>query len=163
MKKIFTILFLSIVLLILDNAFMPFIAIKGVYPNLLFVFIVCYSILNGSWSGIFVGVLAGVLQDVYLMGNLGINMLINMLACLISAQVGKAIFKDKSIIPIIACFFISVFKGIFMFIIFYIIGKHVNIKIVFYESIYNMIISIVMYRLIYKLCQKDFMVKNWRF
>jgi len=47
MKK--WILFLiSLVLLILDNSFMPFLAIKGAFPSLLFVFAIAYSIINGK-------------------------------------------------------------------------------------------------------------------
>lgn len=163
MKKILTILILSVLLLILDNTLMPFIAINGVYPSLLFVFSVCYSIINGSWSAIFIGVFAGLLQDVYLVNGLGINMLLNMVICLIAAKVGKTIFKDKVIIPVIACFLLSILKGILMFVILYVIGQRMNVRIILYSGIYNMIFSIFMYKIVYKLCQKSFMVKNWRF
>ncbi|MGY0372639.1 rod shape-determining protein MreD [Clostridium sp. JNZ J1-5] len=163
MKKILTILILSVLFLILDNTLMPFIAIKGVYPSLLFVFAICYSIINESWSAIFIAVLTGLLQDIYLINGLGINMLLNMLICLIAAKVGKTIFKDKVIIPVIACFLLSILKGVLMFIILYVVGQRINIRVILYSGIYNMICSIFMYKMVYKLCQKSFMVKNWRF
>lgn len=163
MKKIVTLLCLSILFAILDNALMPFLSIKGAYPSLLFIFALCYSIINGSWSAVFIGILSGLLQDIYLINGLGINLLVNMLMCLIAAKVGKTIFKDKSIIPIISCFLLSLLKGICILSILYIIGKHVYFRVILYRSIYNIIVGIFMYKRVYKLCQKSFMVKNWEF
>ncbi|MCY6354958.1 rod shape-determining protein MreD [Clostridium sp. ZS2-4] len=163
MKKIFTVILLSILFLVLDNTFMPFFAIKGYYPSLLFVFAICYSIINGSWSGIFLGIFCGLLQDIYLTDSLGINMLLDMGMCLIASKIGKNIFKDKSLVPIGTCFLLSLVKGIFIFVILYILGQYIEIKGTLFISVYNMIVAIFMYNRLYKLCQKDFMVKNWRF
>lgn len=163
MKKIVTLLGLSILFAILDNALMPFLTVRGVYPSLLFIFAICYSIINDSWSALFIGILSGLLQDIYLINGFGVSILVNMLMCLIAAKVGKTIFKDKSIIPIISCFLLSLLKGICIFIILYIIGEHVYVRVVLYRSVYNGLVAIFMYKRVYKLCQKDFMVKNWRF
>jgi rod shape-determining protein MreD len=163
MKKIITLLCLSVLFAILDNALMPFLSIKGVYPSLLFTFAICYSIINGSWSAVLIGILSGILQDIYLMGGLGINLLLNMLICLIAAKIGKTIFKDKSIIPIISCFLLSLLKGISMFVILYIIGQHVYFRVILYRSIYSIIVAIFVYKRVYNLCKKSFMVKNWKF
>jgi len=163
MKKIFTILFLSIALLILDNALIPFISIKGVYPSLLFLFAICYSIISGSKSSVIVGVLSGLLQDIYLINGIGINMLLNMLICLIAAQIGSTIFKDKSIIPVLTCFLLMFLKGLLMLIVLYILGQHIYLKVILFRSIYSIPFSFFMYRIVYKLCQRPFMVKNWRF
>lgn len=163
MRKVFTILFLSILFLILDNAIMPFMSIKGIYPSLLFVFVICYSIINGKIIGVIIGVTSGLLQDVYLSNGIGINMLINMLICVIAAEVGKTIFKDKAIIPVTTCFFLSFLKGILMFCILYILGQRIHINVILYRSLYNMVIGFFMYKRIYKLCEKDFMMKNWKF
>lgn len=126
-------------------------------------FAVCYSIIAGSWSAVFIGVLSGLLQDVYLTNGLGINMLINMLICLIAAEIGKTIFKDKSLIPIISSFFLSILKGILMFAILYIVKQYTDGKLILYISIYNMIVTIFMYKKVYKLSNVDFMMKNWKF
>lgn len=163
MKKILTVILLSILFLVLDNAFMPFLGIKGYYPSLLFVFAICYSIINGSWSGVFLGIFSGLVQDIYLTNALGINMLLNMVMCLIASKVGKTIFKDKALVPIVTCLLLSLLKGVFMFIILYVLGQYIDIKSALFISVYNMIVGIFMYKRVYKLCQKDFMVKNWRF
>lgn len=40
------IVLISILLLILDNSLVPFFAIKGAYPSLLFTFVIAYSLVN---------------------------------------------------------------------------------------------------------------------
>lgn len=163
MKKILTVILLSILFLVLDNTFMPFLAIEGYYPSLLFVFAISYCIINGRWSSVFLGIFCGLLQDIYLTNTLGINMLLNMGMCLIASKIGETIFKDKSLVPIVTCFLLSLLKGVFIFVILYILGQYIEIKRALFISVYNMVVAIFMYKRVYKLCQKDFMVKNWRF
>lgn len=163
MKKVVTVILILILLTILDNSLMPFISIKNIYPSLVFIFVIFYSILNGSVSAIYVGVFSGILQDVYLMNGIGVNIFVNMLICLFAAEIGKTIFKDKSVVPIITCFGLSILKGILMFIILYLVGQRFYLNTIIYTSIYNMIISILIYKNVYKLCQRDFMIKKWRF
>lgn len=163
MKRVGTVVLILILLTILDNSLMPFLSIKHIYPSLVFIFVVFYSIINGNVSAVYVGVFSGLLQDVYIMNGIGINMFINMVICLIAAEIGKNIFKDKSVIPIITCFGLSILKGILMFIILYLVGQRFYVNTILYVSLYNMIISILIYKKVYRLCQKDFMIKKWRF
>ena len=162
MKKL--VLFLiTIMLLILDNTLMPFFAVHGIYPSLLFAFIICYSIINGPWEGIALGIFAGVLQDLYLFKGFGVNALCNMLVCLIAAKVGENIFKEKKLVPIFTVFLLSLLKGLLLYIILYVSGvKFEAIKII-YVSIYNLVVTIIMYKKIYKLSYKRFMKKDWNF
>lgn len=163
MKKVFVLFLISVLFLVLDNALVPFFSIRGAYPSLLFVFALCYSIISGSWGAVFIGVFSGLLQDVYLINGLGINMLINMLICLMASRIGKTIFKDKSLIPVISCFLLSILKGILLYVMLYLVGQRTHLNIILYSSIYNMIVGIFMYKRIYKLSKKDFMIKNWKF
>lgn len=163
MKKTVTLVLLSILFCILDNSLMPFLQIKGYYPSLLFVFIICYSIISDTWSGLILGIFCGFLQDIYFCNSLGINMLVNMLMCLLANKVGKNIFKDKFIVPVLSNFFISILKGFLIFVILYILKQRIPIEFVLYTSVYNGIVALFMYKKVYKLCQKDFMIKNWRF
>lgn len=163
MRKVLTIVLLSVVFLILDNTLMPLIAIKGVYPSLLFIFIISYSIINGMNEGTAVGILGGALQDVYFCSVFGINTLINMLLCLVAAQIGKSIFKEKSLIPVFAIFALSILKGACVFVMLFLIKQRTYIEISLYRSIYNFVIAIFMYRFIYKISQKKYMKREWRF
>ncbi|WP_125152607.1 rod shape-determining protein MreD [Clostridium rectalis] len=163
MRKVVTLICISLILFIIDNAFVPFISIKGFTPSLLFIFIIGFSIMNGSWEGLWLGVFAGLLQDLYFNNILGINAFTNMICCTIAGFIGVGIFKQKMLIPTISNLFLSVFKGVLVFIILYLVGIKMEIKNIIFGSIYNMIIAIPSYKYIYKLCNKNYMQRKWKF
>lgn len=163
MKKILVLTLLAIVLFILDNVLMPFFAIKTFYPSALLIFIICYSIINGKWEGLWLGVFAGLLQDIYFSQGFGINGFTNMIICVIAGIVGDSIFKEKKIIPVISCFLLALFKGILVLALLYLHGIYVDVGKIFFISIYDAVLGIFMYRFIYNLCSKEYMQVKWRF
>lgn len=163
MKKIVTVLLICFVLAVLDNAFVPFFAIRGCYPSLLLVFALCYSIVNGKWEGLWVGILSGLLQDVFFINGFGVHALINMIICTIAGEIGTNIFKEKSLVPVVSNLILSLLKGILILIVLYASGIYVNLDITAYSSLYNMIVSIIAYKLVYNLCQKEYMQRKWKF
>jgi rod shape-determining protein MreD len=163
MKKILTVVFLCILFLILDNTLMPLIKIHGAYPSLIFTFALCYSIVSSPKDAVIIGVFTGALQDVYFFNGFGINMLSNMLMCLVAANIGKNIFIEKSFLPIISSFILSLVKGIIIFCVLFMIKQYTNIGVIFYHGIYNLIVCIFMYRFTYNLFQKEYMKTDWKF
>ncbi|NEZ45663.1 rod shape-determining protein MreD [Clostridium niameyense] len=163
MKRSFILGIILILLTILDNSFMPFIAIRGIYPSLLFIFIISYSIINGKLEGTLIGVFSGILQDIYFNNIFGINALLNMILCLIAAEIGVNIIKKKRVIPVITCFILSVVKGLLMVLINYILKVNINYNTIIYSSIYSAVIAIIMYRIIYNFCNTKYMEKDWKF
>ncbi|WP_346887184.1 rod shape-determining protein MreD [Clostridium sp. UBA1056] len=163
-KKIIYLFLIIITLFIFDNAIAPFFAIKNIYPSVLFVFIVCYSIINGYNEGVIIGVITGALQDIYFPGVIGINMLINMLICLIAARIGKGIFKEKAIVPIFSTFILSLLKSITIFVILILIKSSNNfMHLIIYKAIYEMVIALLIYRIILKFSETKTIKKEWRF
>ena len=66
MKKRIILILMSIILLILDNTFSPFIAIRGVWPSFLFIFSIAYSIIllrNDGYPCVFYGDYYGIEHD----------------------------------------------------------------------------------------------------
>ncbi|KYH34479.1 rod shape-determining protein MreD [Clostridium tepidiprofundi DSM 19306] len=163
MKKVLWLVFLACLFQIIDNALMPFISIRTYYPSLLFLFIICYSIVNGTKEALIIGVFTGMLQDVYFANGIGINALTNMLACIIAAQIGQRIFRHKSFVPVITCFCLSIFKGIGIFLLLHILGQKVYLRTVFFDSVYNGILAFFMYKFVFRLSNIDFMRKRWGF
>jgi rod shape-determining protein MreD len=163
MKKVLILFLLSILFFVIDNVVMPFLAIKAIYPSLLLVFIICYSIINGSWEGLWLGVFCGLLQDIYFTSGFGINALTNMIICVIAGVIGSNIFKEKSLIPIASCFALSLFKGILLFLILYFCGIYTDFRNIFFTGFYNMIVGIIIYKKVYKFCEKEYMQKRWKF
>ena len=163
MKRILTVVFLCILFLILDNTLMPLLKIKEVYPSLLFTFALCYSIVSSPKDAVIIGVLTGALQDVYFGNGLGINMISNMLMCVIAANIGKNIFIEKSFLPIISSFVLSLVKGLIVFCILFLISQHMPMEVIVYQAIYNLVVCIFMYKFTYKLSQKQYMKREWKF
>ncbi|CAM2843542.1 rod shape-determining protein MreD [Hathewaya histolytica] len=163
MKKFFTIALCVVVCLMLDNTLMPFIAIKGYFPSLLLVFAISYSILNDMEHSIIIGVTTGLLQDIYFNGTLGVNALSNLIVCIIATQIGRAIFKEKFLMPVIFNFGLSLLKGIILIAITFFIKQTITLKSAFYISLYNFVVAIFMYQFLFKLSEKSFMKNYWKF
>ena len=163
MKKIFITGLLIILFFILDNALVPFLAIRHYYPSLLFIFIICFSIVNGKWQGLLVGVFSGMLQDIFFYNAFGINSLLNMIVCVMAGAIGVNIFKSKGLIPIISTFALSILKGLGIFVILLMLGQQTDYKNIFFNGIYEMVICIFMYKPIYRLYHKNFMKRDWKF
>ena len=162
MKKWILIL-ISLVLLILDNSFMPFLAIKGAYPSLLFIFAIAYSIIFGKKEAVIIGVISGLMQDIYFFGGFGINALVNMLICLLAAFIGENIYRDKRLVPTIATIFLYILKVFAVLAILKIVGKSIDLKVGIYSSIYSSIIMFLGYNFVLRLYDKNFENESWRF
>jgi rod shape-determining protein MreD len=163
MKRILTVVFLCILFLILDNTLMPLLKIQGAYPSLIFTFALCYSVVSSPKDAVMIGVFTGALQDLYFLNGFGINMLSNMLMCIIAAKIGRSIFIEKSFLPVISTFALSLVKGLMVFSILFLIKQYTHMETILYKGIYNLIVSIFMYKFTYKLSQKKYMKKEWRF
>lgn len=122
--------------------------------SLLLLFVIFYSIINGSYQGIWIGVFSGILQDLYFFNGFGVNAFTNMIICFVAGYIGVTIFKEKSLVPIISSFFLTLAKGILVFLILYVLKVNISIDNIFYNSLYSMVVSIFMYKWVYKLCQK---------
>lgn len=162
MKKWILVL-ISLVLLILDNSFMPFLAIKGAFPSLLFIFAIAYSIISGKKEAVFIGVISGLLQDIYFYEGFGVNALVNMLICLLAAFVGENIYREKKLIPTISMSLLYMLKVIALFLLLKMAGKTINIEIGIYASIYSAIVMFLGYDFVLRLYDNNYKKKSWRF
>lgn len=162
MKKWILIL-ISLVLLILDNSLMPFLAIKGAFPSLLFTFAIAYSIISGKSEAAFIGVVTGLMQDVFFYNGLGVNALINMLICLIAAFIGENIYREKRFIPVISVVFLYILKVLAIFIVFNIVGRTISIEIGIFTALYSAVVMFLGYNFVLKLYNIENKKKSWRF
>jgi len=163
MKKILTLVFLCILFLILDNTLMPLLKINGAYPSLIFTFALCYSVVSSPKDAVIIGVFTGALQDLYFFNGFGINMLSNMIICVVATNIGKNIFIEKPLLPIISSFLLSIVKGVMVVCMFLLVKQYTNTGVIFYQAIYNLVVSIFMYKFTYKLSQKEYMKTEWKF
>ncbi|WP_297418635.1 rod shape-determining protein MreD [Clostridium sp.] len=153
----------SIGLLILDNSFVPFFAIKGSYPSLLFTFAIAYSLVHGKEKAAFIGVLSGILQDIFFFNGFGVNSLLNLLLCLLASYIGAGIIKNKRLIPVVSIFFITIVKYIGIFTIFYLLNIHVQLNKCIVMGIYNGIVMFFVYKLVINIYDDEYTKQRWRF
>lgn len=162
MKK-WVVILISIILLILDNSLMPFIAIRGAFPSLLFIFAISYSLINGGREAVIIGVLSGFLQDIFFYNGMGINLLSNLLLCIFAAFVGENIFKNKKLIPVLTMLIVSILKVLLVYLFMKINGDKININIALMSAVYNMVVMYFVYKSILKLCDEENRQSLWRF
>lgn len=163
MKKRVILILVTIILLILDNTFSPFLAIKGAWPNLLFVFSIAYSIINGKKEGVLIGVISGLLQDIFFFQGLGVNALVNMLCCFIAGIIGDGIWREKRLIPIITIFIATILKVLGIYVILYFMNQNVDLLRGIKTALYNSVIMLFSYGVILKFFEREDMRKAWRF
>jgi rod shape-determining protein MreD len=152
-----------VLFLILDSTLVPFFAIRGYYPSLLLLFAIFYSIINGSWDGLWIGIFSGILQDIYFFNGFGVNAFSNMLICTAAGFIGIGIFKEKSLIPIVSSFALTLGKGIIVYAVLYVAKVYTPFENIIFNSLYSMVVSVFMYKTIYRLCSKEYMQKKWSF
>lgn len=162
MKK-WVVILISIILLILDNSLMPFLAIRGAFPSLLFVFAISYSIVKGAKEAALIGVLSGILQDIFFYNGMGVNMLSNLLLCVIAAIIGENIFKNKKLIPVVAMLILSTIKVGLVYIIMRFNHNYINVNMALMSVIYNTFVMFLGYKFILKLCDEEYKINSWRF
>jgi len=162
MKK-WVVILVSIILLILDNALMPFVAIRGAFPSLLFVFAISYSLIKGCREAIMIGVLSGLLQDIFFYNGMGVNSLSNLLLCVFAAIIGENIFKNKKLIPVLTIFLLSIIKVGFIYIVMGLGGNKININMALLSAVYNTVVMFLGYNFVLKLCDEEYRRNSWRF
>ena len=163
MKKRVVLVLVSSLLLIVDNSLAPFISIKGAWPSFLFVFAIAYSIINGPKEGMIIGITSGVLQDIFFYGGFGVNTLINMLFCFMAGNIGEGLWREKSLIPIITVFIMTILKFLGVFIIFYLLKIHIDVFRGVITAFYNSVIMLFIYRVVFKFFNREDIRRTWRF
>lgn len=161
MKRWLLILIL-LILLIFDNSLMPFLAIKGAYPSLLFTFAIAYSMVTKKGDAVFIGVATGMLQDIFFPNAFGINSLVNMLLCFAASYIGENIYKKKKLIPVISTAFIYMAKVLAIFLIFKVANLEINLLVGIYSSLYSLVIMFLGYNFVLKLYGDDYKERSWR-
>lgn len=161
MKKLIIVL-ISILLLILDNSVMPFLAIHSAFPSLLFTFAICFSLVSTREEAVFVGVISGLLQDIYFSYGFGLNALTNMIICLIVAHFGRGIFKRRLIVPVSVVFVTTIVKHLAIYCSLMLLDHTGYLYNVIYVAIYNAVIAAITYKFIFKFADSENVSDKWR-
>ncbi|NLY89188.1 MAG: rod shape-determining protein MreD [Firmicutes bacterium] len=101
MRRVLSIAGVLLVSIVLQSTFFPRINLFGVTPDLILLVTVCYGLLYGPLQGLYLGLAGGFLLDLAGGGILGINILTKTLLGYGSGYIGKTVFKDNILIPLV--------------------------------------------------------------
>lgn len=157
--KILVNLVLIVFIMLLQTTLIDFIKIKNVRPNLILVYIICSSILEGSTGGGVIGFFAGLTQDVLSGKFLGFYALLGMYTGVIAGTANRRLQKENVIVALFFNFFLTI---IYEFAVYFLsnLGQQItNVtyifkNILFVEALYNGGLSLIVHYLIAKISKK---------
>ena len=151
---------LSILIIILfQTTVVDFIKIKNVKPNLILVYTICASMLEGSVGGGIIGLFAGLAQDILSGKILGFYALLGMYLGVIAGMINRRLHKDNILVVIFFSFFLTVVYECGVYFLSNIEKEVTNIfyifkNILYIEALYNAGLSIIIHVLIIKVNTK---------
>ncbi len=99
--KIFYVGICLAVLTVIQSSILNYIKIFGIKPNLVAVFVICYSLIRGNMvEGAATGLFAGLLQDMVSGKVIGLYSLIGMFLGLALSSVNRRLYRDNVIVTV---------------------------------------------------------------
>jgi len=145
-----------VIVIVMQSTLIPLIGINGICPDLLLVVVVSYALLSGKEKGVGMGFFAGLLQDLAFGSIFGINTLSKLATGYICGLAERKVFKEHVLLPVAATAVATIFNGLVMFIVLFMLGYKVDIGSAIMNNIvplvgYNVIIAIPVHHLVYRL------------
>jgi rod shape-determining protein MreD len=167
-RRYFIILAMTIIIVVLQHTVAPQITILNISFDLVFVFVICFSLVRDEVESVVFALFCGILRDSFFPSVFGINTVLYLIVAYSLSQFQKRVYKDAVIIPMLSAFIFTFFKGLLYYGYFYVISIKFNLKnhllnVIILESIYNSILSLGIYRLVKWMNRLKIMQHNWKF
>jgi len=145
-----------VVTIIIQSTLLPLIAIKGICPDILLVIVISYALLSGKDKGVGMGFFAGLLQDLAFGSIFGINTLSKIATGYICGLAERKVFKEHVLLPVAATAVATVFNGLVMFMVLFMLGHKVDVGSAIINNLvplvgYNVIIAIPVHHIVYRI------------
>ena len=145
-----------VVTIIIQSTLLPLIGIKGICPDILLVIVVSYALLSGKEKGVGMGFFAGLLQDLAFGSIFGINTLSKVATGYICGLAERKVFKEHVLLPVAATAVATVFNGLVMFMVLFMLGHKVDVGSAIINNVvplvgYNVIIAIPVHHIVYRI------------
>lgn len=144
------------IIILVQTTILDFIKFNDIKPNLILVYTVCSSILEGSTGGALIGLFAGLTQDIVSGKVMGFYAILGMYLGAISGLASKRLYKDNYIVVFLFTFILTIVyeSGVYLLSGFGSLrsGLLFGLKrIVLPEALYNSAFSILIYYLLIKI------------
>lgn len=147
-------LILLVISLLLQTTVLNSIAISGVKPDLVLIWVVFFSLFGGIYKGASFGFLAGLFEDLLLGRFIGMNALTKGLTGLLVGYIESKIFKENILVPVMVVLMASFVNESLFFIVGKALGFNINfsywLTIVIPVAVYNTCIVPLLYKGFYK-------------
>lgn len=87
-------------LLVLETSVLPHLAVKGVKPDLVLLFVISLGLLNGAREGAVAGFTGGLLEDLLLGRYVGVRAISKMVAGYLAGLAGRRVYRDSLFTPV---------------------------------------------------------------
>lgn len=146
-------------IMLLQTTLVDFIKIKNVRPNLILVYIICASILEGSTGGGVIGLYAGLTQDVLSGKCLGFYALLGMYTGVIAGTANRRLQKENVLVALFYNFILTIIYEFAVYFFSNLGHQIINFRYIFknillVEALYNGGLSLIMHYLIAKISKK---------
>ncbi|MGI1691532.1 rod shape-determining protein MreD [Thermoanaerobacter uzonensis] len=142
---------LIVLLIILQSTLFRFIDIFGVKPDAVFIVVLSFSLLNGSWEAIYLSLFGGLIQDILFNNALGVTTFPLLIVSYITGLLSKSVFKESSFVAFVFVFLgtllynlVTMFSMVLMKYEFNFLSDFMNIAMI--QAVYNSIITVFAYR-----------------
>jgi rod shape-determining protein MreD len=167
-RKYFFMFILSVLIVALQQSFVAKFNILNVGFDLVFVFIVCFSLIRNEIESVAFALICGIMRDSFFPSVFGVNTVIYLISSYILSQIEKRIYKDAIIIPMLLTFSLTILKTLLYFSYFYIASIKFDFKnhvtnVLILESIFNCMASLIVYRFVKRISLMKVMQHDWKF
>lgn len=168
MRRFLLLFLISLSLVILQQSIFSGINIFGVTFDIVYVYIVCYSIVRDEVESVIVAIFTGILRDAFFPAVFGMNTVLYILTVYTIGFLQKRIYKDTIVIPMIFTFIAACVKGVVYFCYFYVVSYKFDFSyhmtsVILLEGLFNSLMSIIIYRMVKRMDSINILKQEWKF
>ncbi|HOJ12425.1 MAG TPA: rod shape-determining protein MreD [Clostridiales bacterium] len=166
--KVFICIVGIFIIILLQTTLLDYIRINDIKPNLILVYIVCSSILEGSAGGAAIGLFAGLVHDIVSGKIMGFYSILGMYLGAITGLSSRRLYKDNVIVVVLFTFALTIVfeSGVYLLSGFGSLRPRLLFalkRIVFPEALYNSAFSVLIHYIVAKVNRRfDFEGKATR-
>jgi rod shape-determining protein MreD len=141
-------LFFINIFLLLQSTLLNYIAISGIIPNLVVVFIIITALVRGNVEGGIVGFFAGLAQDMLFGGMLGFYALFGMYLGIAAGSTNKRLFRENLLVVVFLTFVYSVIYETLIYIVNTVMSGDIHLwramaGVILPEALYNCLAAVL--------------------
>lgn len=160
--RYFVLGFLPFIAIFLESTFFRSYNLFGTLPDLVLIFVVYYSFLNGDKKGAVYGFLCGLLEDLYMGRFIGINALSKGITGYIIGRLQVRFFNENLLVGLLVILIGTVLNSLFMLVLGWTTFSIFNldfsiISAAIYQSVYNLLLAVPIYIWYYNSFEKGWL------